>query len=202
MRNVKSKILTVVFSVAVAFTSPASAATTVVDGACVSVTNINGCLMDGNINSNVSGGNSYLNAQNAYNLYNDTHPSANPDIALTVLASTDDTNFSSFGSFTGAGSTFGTWNLPGYLVDFVAVKASPRFVLYQLNTPASSGSWNTSNIPFTTNPHDISHLVFFGSEAVAAVPEPATWAFMIFGFGAVGGAMRRQRKANVKVSYA
>ncbi|MEO0442022.1 MAG: PEPxxWA-CTERM sorting domain-containing protein [Pseudomonadota bacterium] len=35
-----------------------------------------------------------------------------------------------------------------------------------------------------------------------AVPEPATWAFMIFGFGAIGGAMRRQRKANVKVSYA
>ncbi|MEO9467692.1 PEPxxWA-CTERM sorting domain-containing protein [Parasphingorhabdus sp.] len=38
--------------------------------------------------------------------------------------------------------------------------------------------------------------------AIAAVPEPATWAFMILGFGAVGGAMRRQRKANVKVSYA
>jgi PEP-CTERM motif len=37
---------------------------------------------------------------------------------------------------------------------------------------------------------------------LAAVPEPATWAFMIFGFGAIGGAMRRQRKANVKVSYA
>ncbi|MEM8919079.1 MAG: PEPxxWA-CTERM sorting domain-containing protein [Pseudomonadota bacterium] len=40
----------------------------------------------------------------------------------------------------------------------------------------------------------------------AAVPEPATWAFMILGFGAIGGAMRRQkkqaRKANVKVSYA
>ncbi|WP_422344872.1 PEPxxWA-CTERM sorting domain-containing protein [Parasphingorhabdus sp.] len=35
-----------------------------------------------------------------------------------------------------------------------------------------------------------------------AVPEPATWAFMILGFGAIGGAMRRQRKATVKVSYA
>ncbi|QTD55485.1 PEPxxWA-CTERM sorting domain-containing protein [Parasphingorhabdus cellanae] len=35
----------------------------------------------------------------------------------------------------------------------------------------------------------------------AAVPEPATWAFMILGFGAIGGALRR-RKANVKVSYA
>ncbi|QTD57067.1 PEPxxWA-CTERM sorting domain-containing protein [Parasphingorhabdus cellanae] len=38
--------------------------------------------------------------------------------------------------------------------------------------------------------------------AVGSVPEPATWAFMIIGFGAIGGAMRRQRKANVKVSYA
>ncbi|MEO9468615.1 PEPxxWA-CTERM sorting domain-containing protein [Parasphingorhabdus sp.] len=36
----------------------------------------------------------------------------------------------------------------------------------------------------------------------APVPEPATWAFMIFGFGAVGSAMRRRNKANVKVSYA
>lgn len=43
---------------------------------------------------------------------------------------------------------------------------------------------------------------FSGSITFAAVPEPATWAFMIFGFGAIGGAMRRQRKANVKVSYA
>ncbi|MEO0441990.1 MAG: PEPxxWA-CTERM sorting domain-containing protein [Pseudomonadota bacterium] len=43
---------------------------------------------------------------------------------------------------------------------------------------------------------------FSGSITFTAVPEPATWAFMIFGFGAVGGAMRRQRKANVKVSYA
>ncbi len=30
---------------------------------------------------------------------------------------------------------------------------------------------------------------------VAAVPEPATWAFMIFGFGLVGSALRRRRKS-------
>ncbi len=42
----------------------------------------------------------------------------------------------------------------------------------------------------------------FAFRVDGAVPEPATWAFMIFGFGAIGGAMRRQRKANVKVSYA
>jgi PEP-CTERM motif len=49
-------------------------------------------------------------------------------------------------------------------------------------------------------------LIARADAAVGAVPEPATWAFMIFGFGAVGGALRsngrRQRKANVKVSYA
>lgn len=36
---------------------------------------------------------------------------------------------------------------------------------------------------------------------VAAVPEPATWAMMIGGFGMVGAAMRR-RKAQVRVAYA
>ncbi len=34
-----------------------------------------------------------------------------------------------------------------------------------------------------------------------AVPEPATWAFMILGFGAIAGSMRR-RKATLKLSYA
>jgi hypothetical protein len=35
---------------------------------------------------------------------------------------------------------------------------------------------------------------------VAAVPEPATWAMMIAGFGMVGFAMRRSRK--ISVTYA
>ncbi|MEO9468742.1 MAG: PEPxxWA-CTERM sorting domain-containing protein [Parasphingorhabdus sp.] len=37
--------------------------------------------------------------------------------------------------------------------------------------------------------------------AAGGVPEPATWGMMIFGFGLIGGAMRRQRKANVKVNF-
>lgn len=39
------------------------------------------------------------------------------------------------------------------------------------------------------------------TEVGAAVPEPATWAMMLIGFGAIGFAMRR-RKQNVKVRYA
>ncbi|MEO9468874.1 PEPxxWA-CTERM sorting domain-containing protein [Parasphingorhabdus sp.] len=49
-----------------------------------------------------------------------------------------------------------------------------------------------------------SNTAFLSFEGMlnSAVPEPATWAFMIFGFGAIGSAMRKQKKANVKVSYA
>jgi hypothetical protein len=41
----------------------------------------------------------------------------------------------------------------------------------------------------------------FGSAAAAAVPEPATWAMMISGFGLVGGAMRR-RASKPTLAYA
>lgn len=58
--------------------------------------------------------------------------------------------------------------------------------------------------PSTTGIHDLRQLRLGGvSELTAAVPEPATWALMLFGFGLVGGAMRSRRKdANVRVSFA
>ncbi len=172
---------------AAAFATPAMAST-VVSSNCVSVTDNSGCLFDGNISDIADPGNvnSYKNAEAAYNLFNDTHPSANPDITLNLLGGTD----SGFpGSWTGAGTSSGTWNLAGYLVDFIAVKASNQFVLYQI-TPASSGTWNTLNIPYRRDPHDVSHLMFFGTKG--GVPEPAAWAMMLAGFGLVGSSMRRR----------
>jgi PEP-CTERM motif len=38
--------------------------------------------------------------------------------------------------------------------------------------------------------------------AIAGVPEPATWAMMILGFGLIGGAMRSRKAATTKVAYA
>ncbi len=48
----------------------------------------------------------------------------------------------------------------------------------------------------------LNSLTVTGNQFNSAVPEPATWAFMIFGFGAIGGAMRRRRNVKLKVSYA
>ena len=53
----------------------------------------------------------------------------------------------------------------------------------------------------TTNPFQ-SGFVTATSSAVAAVPEPASWAMLILGMGAVGFAMRRRQKVTAAVSYA
>ncbi len=176
--------------------SAPAVASTVVDGKCTSVASISGCLFDGNINGNPNGGaNSYVSAQNAYNLYNDTHPSANPDILLNYQG---DTDAGFLGSFTGAGGTSGTWTLgAGALANFVAVKSSSNFVLYQI-TPSNSGVWSTAGL---VNKNDkqqaLSHLVFFGTQS--AVPEPAAWMTMILGMAGVGFSMRRKKQNETRL---
>lgn len=58
---------------------------------------------------------------------------------------------------------------------------------------------NRLNIDFrASSPGDFVRVL----TVAPSVPEPASWAMMIGGFGLVGGAMRRRRKANVNVSYA
>jgi PEP-CTERM motif len=42
----------------------------------------------------------------------------------------------------------------------------------------------------------------FETSAIGAVPEPATWAMLILGFGVIGGAMRSARRQSVRVTYA
>lgn len=41
----------------------------------------------------------------------------------------------------------------------------------------------------------------FDTSAIGAVPEPATWAMMILGFGLVGGAMRSARRQTVRAAF-
>jgi PEP-CTERM motif/Lectin C-type domain len=64
-----------------------------------------------------------------------------------------------------------------------------------LHFKANAGDWNDI---FATFPSG-GYVVEYSSNA--AVPEPASWALMIAGFGLVGSAMRR-RKPSVSVSFA
>ncbi|WP_375393237.1 PEPxxWA-CTERM sorting domain-containing protein [uncultured Sphingomonas sp.] len=52
---------------------------------------------------------------------------------------------------------------------------------------------------FTTD--DELDTIRFVTGNAGAVPEPASWALMILGFGAVGGVMRRRGKVDTRVSY-
>lgn len=83
------------------------------------------------------------------------------------------------------GTTFSTGTSAGLGV--------PTFIGFTSNAPVTSilvsaqaGARGDVNLDTFT----------FGS-AIAAVPEPATWALMILGFGAIGGSMRRRSVMNL-----
>jgi hypothetical protein len=148
--------------------------------------NTDRCLFDGNINGNSNAGNqnSFLSAQASYNAL------SLGDITLDYITQSDAGNFSSFGTFTGANAVSGTYNLPGFALQFLAVKAGNQFYLYQLDGQ-SSGTFTTQGLNNSRGQaQGLSHLAFFGARS--AVPEPGTWAMMLIGFGAVGHAMRRR----------
>ncbi len=107
----------------------------------------------------------------------------NDDVAGALFA-TDDDSGTGLNSFISQAGPAGTYLLQ--IANFSFTEAEARAGTNNQGSPGDE------------------FLIIFGDGVtnIAAVPEPATWAFMIFGFGAVGSAMRRQRKANVKVSYA
>ncbi len=53
-----------------------------------------------------------------------------------------------------------------------------------------------------TNTQGYSNAVLYRSAAVAAVPEPGTWALMLVGFGAAGASLRRRRRHSVIPQFA
>jgi PEP-CTERM motif len=95
----------------------------------------------------------------------------------------------------------------GYIINNVEFQLSPAFspgpsnfsgsVTFAVNTGDSFGFYVRS-LDSGFGRADI--LVTGDLFAGGAVPEPATWAMMIIGFGLTGSAMRR--RSSIKVSYA
>ena len=78
------------------------------------------------------------------------------------------------------------------------------------NVPGAAGNvsafylWDNAKLGSIslTNADGYSNAVLYRSTAVAAVPEPGTWALMLVGFGATGASLRRRRRHSVVPQFA
>lgn len=62
--------------------------------------------------------------------------------------------------------------------------------------------WNGGSTPYVGTGNQAGFAGVTYGNINGAVPEPATWALMLIGFGAVGTGMRHRRRQSVSVSYA
>lgn len=69
---------------------------------------------------------------------------------------------------------------------------------------AFNGTFKSVTMTFTNGAtvQDVRQFRMNAATPMAAVPEPATWAMMLFGFGAIGFGMRRRRSDTVRVRFA
>lgn len=79
------------------------------------------------------------------------------------------------------------------VIHYFSVKQVDGYVLFYDANPITSGFVNLSTY-FPNNPGYL-HIRFFDS-VNRGVPEPATWAMMLIGFGGNGMAMRRKQRRN------
>ena len=168
---------------ALAMAAPAAAAVPVSDGTCTSPTNdtvpqAEACTgyYTGNIFDN-KGDNSTA-IKDALAGFGITYTG---DIA-------DYLGFSNLGGQTDLSSLFG--NLTGvqvFGIHYGGGAGGGESAFYQIDFGAPPGQPLTLTLPSSSN------VYLFTS--VAGVPEPATWAMMLLGFGGIGMAMRRRRRS-------
>jgi opacity protein-like surface antigen len=94
-------------------------------------------------------------------------------------------------NFTSGASTIFSFNLAGL------VSANGRPPAFGTTVSNASSFTYGDGTPITINAGSVGTL-----DAVAAVPEPATWAMMMLGFGMVGFGLRRRSNVKTTVSYA
>lgn len=118
-------------------------------------------------------------------------PSFRPDSPFFLATSVANSGYANY-SLTGVGS----------LNPIFSTLDVTRPLTYTLTADDLGSSLTRSN--FTTPDFDLSlnqaNVTVAAAGTAGAVPEPASWAMMVIGFGAMGGALRR-RRASVAVSF-
>lgn len=106
---------------------------------------------------------------------------------LNLLTSTNGSTFTSLGNFVPTDNPPVSTSVTDYGADvFSFATTMTRYVRFSMSQcPQPNGNNYTSC--------SIGEVAFRTATVNGAVPEPATWALMLAGFGAVGGAMRRRR---------
>ena len=192
----KKLIAIAALSAAASIATPASAAVSFCSPGPVSNFSTDGCVASGN--DNLASVENALAAALGVNV---------SSLDLSLYGKSDDNPALFTFSSPQVGGGFNVksvdWSvIDGTLIKYVTVKGANSFKLYEI-----AGAGASSGVDFSTlgilngggNQPDISHLSFWTVPGTTAVPEPATWAMMIAGFGFAGGLMRRRA---AKVSFA
>lgn len=81
------------------------------------------------------------------------------------------------------------------LIKYITIKAANSFALYEFaGAGVNSGSFTTAGILNNGRQQpQVSHISFWTTGSIPAVPESGTWAMLVAGFGVVGGASRLRR---------
>ena len=126
---------------------------------------------------------------------------------LTGLTAGHSYKFTAFGVNVCCNANFSGNNVSPILIT-VGSSGSPSQIA-TTGTLGDTGDWTkftgtfvasgtSTELSIFTDPNALSGNDFgLDTISVAAVPEPAQWALMFGGFGLLGGAMRRRRRANV-----
>lgn len=117
------------------------------------------------------------------------------DAFYSTATQTRNSGLYQLGFSTGSGFTAVANAIEGGVVPAYSADNSYSFVLNTGLTAASALSFNVLDDNYRDNGGSY-------SVSVAAVPEPATWAMMLAGFGMIGFGLRSYQRKSTKVTYA
>lgn len=110
--------------------------------------------------------------------------SVSPDLVITSLTNGNQLNFGT--------TMFGTTIIGAHFGNGSSAGNASVFWLFNFGTTGA-------NFVVLDDPQGWSNAALYTTGRPPAVPEPATWAMMLFGFGAAGAALRRSRGRSPKI---
>lgn len=128
-----------------------------------------------------------LLAGTSYTFGFDIFKPANGDSNANGATFTAMLNGSPFASFTASSLPVTTWQTFSGFNSFVATTTGPF-------------TFNFTSNGFPAKDFVVDRVYLTETDSIGAVPEPASWAMMLGGFGIMGAALRRRRKAELRLA--